>query len=445
MARLPLTVNLSAARGSPSRLTQAVAFLVGFGIQFNVLIGGGGEGVTAIGGFGFRLTDFMSAGAIALLCIFALRPNRIMAVGIFALGVGILALLRILDPLFWVDPRTDILCLHYLGYSFAGLYFAMILRTRATIDRFCWGLIVGMLLTVPIFVLQALGYASTLVNFGLVPEYYTLFFYENNNLVRYSGLWGHPNEASHVAALSAAAGAYFTFVYRRYLPLALTAAGLLAIFYFTQSRGGLLVSGAVLAVPLLFGTRHQFNILHVLLGIFVIGIVSLLVSQLDVIALRFTDAEAGHNFSERIASTVAALQLLLSNPLGMPDSYFQLSLVHAVGVGSPHNGFIFFAAIFGLAPLTVLIVVFAVNLRRWHNDDAFFALFTFQICLSFLFEQMALSYCYALAICLLLGRAYLKTRLGAELVTQTRSAVSRMTAQRYLRRHAVDNSLASGE
>jgi hypothetical protein len=60
-------------------LTQAVAFLVGFGIQFNVLIGGGGEGVTAIGGFGFRLTDFMSAGAIALLCIFALRPNRIMA------------------------------------------------------------------------------------------------------------------------------------------------------------------------------------------------------------------------------------------------------------------------------------------------------------------------------------------------------------------------------
>jgi hypothetical protein len=414
-------------------LTEALAFLVGFSIQFNVLMGGGGEGATAVGGGGFRLTDFLSAGAIALLCIYAFRPHRIMAVAIFAFGIGTLALLRILDPLFWTDPRTEILCLHYFGYSLAGLYFALILRSRATIDRFCWGLIIGMLLTVPIFIMQGLGYASTLVEYGLVPEYSQLLLYENSNLVRYAGLWGHPNDAGHVAALSAAAGAYFTFVYRRYLPLGLTSLGLLAIFYFTQSRGSLLVSGVVLAVPILFGARRKISILHILVGLIVIGIVSLLLSQLDIVAYRFTDAETGHNFSERIASTVAGLSLVLKNPLGMSVLYFQSILFYTVGVDSPHNGFIFFAAILGVAPFAVIIFVFATNLRHWHNDDAFFALFTFQICLTFMFEQMALSYCYALAICILLGRAYLKTRFGAELITQTVVARSFVTPRARLR------------
>jgi hypothetical protein len=401
-----------------SRWVLIFVFFAGWSIQFNLLIGGGGD-VTATGGFGFRLTDFLMVGAVGLLALKALEPRYIPSILLFGIIAIAVALLRAVDPLFWIDTRTQILFLHYVAYSFAGLYLATLIRTPAAIDKFCWGLIIGMLMTVPIFVLQDLGYNSTLVELGLVPPYFRELLYENSDLVRYSGLWGHPNEASHVAALSAAAGAYLQFSGRNRIAFALTAIGLLIIFHYTQSRGGLLASGAVLAVPLIFGSTKKISVLRIFVGIGIIAIGALALSQIDVIAYRFTDSESASNFNERIGSTLAAIQMVLSSPLGMPDAYFESVLTLNAGVNSPHNGFIFFAAIFGWVPLLILVAVFISNLRRWTDCDAFFALLTLQMCVSFMFEQMPLSYCYALVICLLASRAYLRTRLGRELINRS--------------------------
>jgi hypothetical protein len=414
----PAGEPLAVRQPHTSRWVLIFVFFAGWSIQFNLLIGGGGD-ATATGGIGFRLTDFLMVGAVGLLALKALAPRHIPSILLFSLLAGVVALLRTLDPLFWIDARTQILFLHYIAYSFAGLYLATIIRTPAAIDKFCWGLIVGMLMTVPIFVLQDLGYNSTLVELGLVPSYYRELLYDNSELVRYSGLWGHPNEASHVAALSAAAGAYLLLSNRNRIAFALTAIGLLIIFYYTQSRGGLLASGAVLAVPLIFGSKRKFSVLQIFLGIGIVAISALVLSQIDVIAYRFTDSESANNFNERIGSTFAAIQMVLSSPLGMPDGYFESVLTLNAGVNSPHNGFIFFAAIFGWVPLLILVAVFISNLRRWANGDAFFALLTLQMCCSFMFEQMPLSYCYALVICLLAGRAYLRTRFGGELISRS--------------------------
>jgi uncharacterized membrane protein len=403
-----------------------LVFLFGFGIQVNALVGGDGEGAAAVGGYGFRLTDFLAVGAVGLLIIHSLAPRRILSLAIFAMIVGVVAVLRLLDPLFWNDPRTTLILVHYLGYSFAGLYIAIALTSVTAADRFCWGLIVGMLSTVPIFVLQDLGYTSTLVAFGLVPAYSNVLYYATSDAVRYAGLWVHPNEASHVAALSAAAGAYFAFVHRRFVPLVLTAIGLLVVFYYTQSRGGLLVAGVVLGIPLVAGQQRRLNILHAAFGVCLIAISILLISQLNIVAYRFTaDEVSSQNFYERIGSTIAGLQLVLSNPWGLSDSDFLGAMGAATGgVGSPHNGFIYFAAIFGLLPFSILIAAFAANLRHWRNEDAYFALATLQVCLSFMFEEMPLSICYIFVICLLMGHAYLRTRIGHELIVGQLGAIS---------------------
>ena len=427
--RIAPAARSSASSGIPLWI-QGLAFLYGFCIQFNMLVGGNGEGVGATGGFGFRLTDFLAVAAAGLLGLHALAPRRILSLAVFTLGVGAVIGLVSLNSEFWGDPRTQILVVHYVGYSFAGLYMAVILSTVAAVDRFCWGLIVGMLLTIPIFILQDLGYASTLIELGLVPGYRDVLYYVTSDYVRYAGLWTHPNEASHVAALSVAAGAYFGFVHRRLLPLGLTAAGMLAIFYYTQSRGGLFVSGVVLAIPIFLGSRRQINILHLVMGIGAVTIIIALVSQIDVVSYRFAlDEQTAENVTGRIDSTLAAVQFVLSNPFGSSEEYFSSVLTAASGLSSPHNGFIYFAAIFGLLPLTVLVAAFVVDLRFWRDEEAFFALLALQVSLSFMFEQMPVSYCYAFVMCLLIGHAYLKTRIGSELMKQPAGTVSQRSLQ----------------
>ncbi len=409
---------------------NGLAFSVGFCIQFNVLVGGNGEGFGVIGGYGFRLSDFITVGIIGLFGLYVLNPRRMAGLAVFALIVGAVVFLRTQAALFGEDRRTDILFIHYVAYSFVGVYMAIILRTVTRIDSFCWGLIVGLLVTVPVFVLEAAGYSSALTQLGLIPEYGFVLSYYTSDILRYAGLWVHPNEASHVAALSAAAGAYFVFVHRRFLPLVLTAAGLLAVFYYTQSRGGLIAGGVVLAIPLLFRAKKQ-NIMYLAVGLGLIAAIVLLISQLDIVAYRFADdATAGHNFNERIASTFAALQLLLSHPFGMSDAYFISMLATATGgVESPHNGFVYFGAVFGIIPLLILIFAIATNLRSWNREESFFALLALQVSISFMFEELPISYCYALVLCLLIGRMYLKTRIGHELMARSAAVISRQSVR----------------
>jgi len=392
-----------------SLLRLVVAFLFGFCVQFNILLGGGGEGASATGGYGYRLSDFVCLGATGLLGFYSLAPRRILPLILYGLIIGALFVAPSLSP----DPRTAILAYHYILYSFAALYIVVILDDNRILETFCWGLIIGLLATVPIFVIQDSAYSSKLIEWGFAPGYAQVLASNEVGFLRYPGLSGHPNEAGHVAALAAAAGAYFGIVKRRILPVVLVSAALLAIFYYTRSRGGLVAGGAILIIPLLV-TRGRISFLRFAVMPAVLVITLIVLSQFDFIASRFgDDPNVTNNISDRLDSFLSGLQVMLTNPFGMPIGEF-ISYVAAGsgGVGSPHNGFIMLGGVFGLLLLCTFVVACVVNLRVRTDEDIFFALLTLQVTISLLFEQLPVSYSYALAVCLIGARAFIRTPVG---------------------------------
>jgi hypothetical protein len=410
---------------------QALAFMIGFCIQFNVLVGGSGEGALTTGGYGFRIFDYLAVVLIVLLCLQGLVISRLLSLIAFCLMGGMLALIRILEPSFWSDPRTVILGVHYVFYLFAGLYVAILLAERAALDKFCWGLIFGLLATVPIFIVQGSGYSSALVNMGLVPGYYEILSLTIGDTARYSGLWGHPNEAGHIAAIAAAAGAYFAAVYRRYVPLILVGCALIIVFYYTQSRGGLLAGEGILVLSFLFGRAGQISLVRLIAAVAVMMIAIKLATQLEFVAWRFEDdPSTSGNFAERLSSILAGLQVGFTHPFGLSLQDFD-SIIDAEtnGVGSPHDGFIFFSAIFGFLPFAVLIAAFITNLRVRTDVDSFFAFATLQVSASFMFEVLPLSYPFVFMMCLIVSRAYLKTPIGRPLITRVSAHPGRLSLQ----------------
>jgi O-Antigen ligase len=433
------TVRAPAAKRFWQPLTGApgwqrvLAFLFGFFVQCNMLVGGNGEGAVAAGGFGFRVFDCLSVAAVALLLIHVLQPHRLIALVAFTAIIGTLTLLRLEEPTFWYDPRTVTLGLHYLAYCFAGLYLAIICSEEANVTALSWGLILGLLATTPIFVLQGMGYSADLVRLGLVPGYYDVLELAMGDVPRYSGLWGHPNEAGHVAALSSAAGAYFAFCYRRYIPAVLTAVALVVVFYYTQSRGGLIAGASVLVISFLFPRGQKLDFLRLAISGFVILLAIGLFLQLSFVSYRFEDdPTTASNFSERFGSTLAGIQIAIGHPFGMSlDSYAATIDSYTGGVGSPHNGFVTFVIVFGIVPLVALIAAFAMNLRVRNNTDAFFFLLVIQISVSFMFEQLPADYDYAFFLCVILSRAFVRTRIGAILTSKaaTRRPLARLAGR----------------
>jgi hypothetical protein len=390
-------------------LNQCFAFVFGFCIQFNVLIGGNGEQASATGGYGYRLLDFITLASALLLVIHSFSPRRIISLGTF----GIIVIVLFAAPALSSDPRTAILAYHYILYSFAALYLATVLSDAASLEWFCWGLIIGLLATVPIFILQASDYSSKLVEWGLVPGYAYVFSSAESDFARYSGLYGHPNEAGHVAALSAAAGAYYALVRRNYIPSILVGVGLIAVFYFTRSRGGLLAGVVTLAAPYLLPSQRS-TLFRLATTVALAAIAFGLMWQLDFIASRFTaDPNEAYNIADRLDSILSGLQVLATHPFGMPINEF-LSYVAAGsgGVTSPHNGFIFLGGVFGILPLSAFVLAWAVSLYTFDRIDVFFALFAVQMCVSLLFEQMPGSYPFAFAMCLIGARSFVRTPLG---------------------------------
>ena len=135
-------VSLQATKTRPSNGTgtplwqQFFVFLVGFSIQFNVLIGGSGGGVAETGGYGYRFTDFIALSALGLLGLYSLAPQRLFPLGLFGLIVAALFFFPILSS----DPRTGILAKHYVLYSLAGIYIATIVSEPSALARFLLGI-----------------------------------------------------------------------------------------------------------------------------------------------------------------------------------------------------------------------------------------------------------------------------------------------------------------
>jgi len=387
-----------------------LVFAFAFALHFNPAIGLGGQTAASQGFNGFRVIDVLSFGAVLILGAYSV-PRRILPVAFYALIMGTLFAMPTLSN----DQQTAVLAYRYLLYSLAALYVLVIINEAKGLEWFCWGLIIGLVATIPIYVIQDSVYASKLVEWGLTPPYTNTVFSSSGDFLRYSGLSSHPNDAGHTSALAAAAGAYFVVVRRKFLPIVIVSAALLAVFYYTRSRGGLFAGGAIIAFSLL-ASQGRVNVIRLGLVLGFVVIAMILVSQIDFIAARFSDdADQSNNIAERLGTTLAGLQVLLTNPFGLPIDEFSSDVVSASGgIGTPHNGFIFFGGIFGLFPLLALLVTFAVNLRARTAIDVFFLFLTLQVAVSFMFEQLPASCSYEFAICLLMGRAYFRTRLGNE-------------------------------
>jgi O-antigen ligase len=417
--------ELNRGRRNALNWRTILAFSLGFFLEFNVLVGGNGEGAAATGGFGFRVIDFLSAAVLGLLVIRAFAPRRILALLVFSVLVAVL----FLTPLLRADQRTDTLTMHYMLYSFAALYVVMLLHDGQTVDSFCWGLVIGLLASIPIFVLQDLGYTSTLMGMGLIPGYFYSVLQTEGDMPRYAGLWGHPNEAGHVSALAAAAGAYLGFFRGRTLALYATAVGLVTVFYYTQTRGALIAAGLVFIVAILFSGSGRVGSWRwvVLLGFVIVGLAA--ASQTGFITARFEqDSGTAGNFAERLASTLYGFQLVLTHPFGLSAAEFSSLMSSGTGgIATPHNGFIFFAGIFGVLSLAIVVFAFISNVRFRSDDDPFYALLALQIGLSCMFEQMPGSYSYAFLICTIVGRAFVRTPIGKELVRSRATARYRTT------------------
>jgi len=400
--RLPLT------RSSISGSQKFLLFLLGFSIEFNILIGGGGD--VSLGTSGYRITDFL---AIATACLLGfrvlIRRANVLVLGLFGLLLAIIVSFRFFDPSFWGESHTQIIVGRYLVYGFAGLYVALLLDNTRAADLFCWGLITGLLATASIFIIQGAGLSSELAALGIKSTGIEDFVLSDVGTSRYTGLWGHPNEAGHVAALASAAGAYFVVVHRRFIPLTLVAIGLGVTFAYTQNRGGLLAGGATLGISLLFSRQRRLEIVRTLTSAFSIVVIVTALLQFSTFTSRFLDDPMIEgNYEERLDTIWAGIHVVLDYPFGVPIREFSDIMTSQTGLPTPHNGFVYFAAIFGLLPLIILLTAFANSLRVRNDADVLCAFLTIQVCLSFLFEQLHPNCSYTFVLCVILARASLR-------------------------------------
>lgn len=395
-------------------LQRWIAFAAGLFVQFNILVGGQTAGAASAGGYGYRASDFICVVCVLLLLSIAYNSSRIFSAYVYAIGVVVLfapvVLLR--------NDYTVTIGIRYILYSLSGLYLAAILTEQRTMAWFCSGMIAGLVAAIGVFVLQNASISrATLLSWGLIAGYAADYGGYIRDTPRYSGLWGHPNEAGHIGALAAAAGIYFYVAERKIIPLAIVVTGLMAFFYFTLSRGGLIAAAATIAIAILLPRSGRIVDPRFLIGLLFVAAAGLIASQLDFLSSRFAgDANVSGNLAERLDTTLAGIQIALTHPLGLSITDFVSELDSITGgVGSPHNGFVLIGAVLGLVPLIAIVWAITMSFRIEAAPDYFFAYLSLQMCISNFFEQMPGSIPYIFALTLVLGHAYLKTGLGSPL------------------------------
>lgn len=403
------------------------AFAASFFIEFNILIGGQTDAASAVGGYGYRISDVVCVVGVLLLATLAYNSARILSTYVFVIGVFL-----IFAPVIFFQYGFSVTVgLRYIFYAISALFLASAISAEENMTWFCYGLIAGLAASVGIFVLQDAEISrSTLLSWGLVAGYADQYGGYLRDTPRYSGLWGHPNEAGHVGALAAGAGAYFYLGKRRIIPAVVLVVSLCAYFYYTLSRGGLIASGATILIALVIPKNGKIADPRLFLSLLLAAALLLAISQLDFISSRFTtDTNAEGNIQERLVSTLAGLRIALTNPLGMSIPDFISELASSTGgVSSPHNGFIFTGAVLGLLPLIAIVAALVMNFRMAETVDVFFAFTSLQICISMMFEQLPGSVPYAFMLSLLMARAFVRSKIGRPLISSGRASRSVLPA-----------------
>jgi hypothetical protein len=386
---------------------RVLAFLAGFVILFNFFVGAGSQSEGVVGGYGFRVSDFLALFLSFMLIFVADNRNKWISILWFGTAIGC----SLFPILLMRDSQTATLIFHFLLYSAAGLYVAILLD-RGLGEYFAWGMLTGLGVSVFTMLLVQLGVpVSTLSSLGLAAGYAVDFGGYVREMPRLSGLWGHPNEAAHVAALASAGAAYLLLVKHSKTAAVVGAVLLLGMFYFTLSRGGLLVGAGILMLSFVIQRGRSSKMLAVfaLLAVFA-------VSEVPDIGSRLSDqADAEANAAERLDSMLAAAALVVSHPLGQSIVDFQHDLQRStLVVVSPHNGFLFMGTVLGLLGLFIFCLALATHLMN-PKSNVFMALLSLQVCASFMFEQISSNRSYVFVLGIILASAYLRTPIGAPL------------------------------
>ena len=176
---------------------------------------------------------------------------------------------------------------------------------------------------------------------------------------RASGIFGHPNGAA--GCILIAIPILIGMVEERRLPRSALWLGVgieALVFYFTKSRGSLLVSAGLLAYWLLVCAPPLYRvpsaILMAIAGVLLLGALSHLDFTQSVWLRRFADTEAiSTNASDRWWTITTAFDLVLRHPFGIGSSYGAL-LAEATGTDAAHNAFLELALLGGL-PLAIFV------------------------------------------------------------------------------------------
>ena len=338
-----------------------------------------------------RVTDLAGA-ALALWLLQRLAAGR-QAPGLLAMA-GVAAL----SPVIWLffswlgkDMVTGVLAVRWLLALPFGLALALLITEERKLISLAWGLVAGCLVNILVVVAQWVGLEYYLQFLGLSSvgaNYHTWV----GSTVRFPGLHGQHNASVSVISLIIPAGffLYFNGRLRMGYLLGLLLGFLLAV-HLTSTRGPLVV--ALLSVGFLFMLARRFA-RSIVIG-FVLA--SLVVPLLVVYGppggwARWKNKEAmGSNASERVETTLGAVELAAENPLGLGAVEGRERLTDRTGIGATHNAFLQTALMFGTFQAVILLLGFLVALARSLGgaDHPFFlpGAMAFQVAGLFMFEE----------------------------------------------------------
>ncbi|MCJ2077600.1 hypothetical protein MKK68_18415 [Methylobacterium sp. E-016] len=398
---------------SLSRLDQLVILGVGFALQFNVM--------TSTFGLPFmRLSDILPFLTIPY---FLLRPRILSPLLARALPIGVVVLLLAASLVAKADVQQGdlYLTLVLLLYFVQATQLVILLREPAGADSFAVGTLVGFAGSLLVLVAASAGIDLTAVGLAvptsdLRPE--TILFMQD----KLGGLWTAGNETGHVFALAGAAAAYLWYRTGRSAIYVAYFAGLLVSFPLTNNRAGLILPAIVLGLIL----RKSVSFYAVLSGAAAVCGLLMLYSatgyapvpeQLQsAIEKRFVaDSHAEDNILERLDSTVAGLELSLTNPFGLGNVSKENLIFVMAGVGTPHNAVVTLALQSGvLVALAFLVGTFRIVLSPQRYGPLMFYTVLFMTP-SLAFEELSINQAFLFGIALVLAASATKFALDPKI------------------------------
>jgi O-antigen ligase len=307
--------------------------------------------------------------------------------------------------------------LSYALYLLGGIGLYIALAQRSGTGSFCWGLLIGALVSLIVFVMQAAGLGSLAIALGLSQPRQVIQELGGSGFSRLTGMWGHANAVGHILAIAAPAAGYLFIARRDRLPLILLAVIMGTCFFFTANRGGM-IAAVLTCIAMLFMRKESVmaqrrTFLIAIGGLVGISYAMYFLPSPEFIYVRFTeDSGINSNASGRVATTLSGIELAIRHPFGLSSTDWRASLKENTGFITPHNGFITLAYQMGLPFLLMYLaaivgcVLAGLRKPRKLSLDIFLMLAAVQASISFMFEELSNADPFIVLIGLIMARCY---------------------------------------